>query len=178
MATTNPYQRPRAAVADGDEPEVQPIRIFSAAGRIGRVRFIAYTVGLAMLIVVAAALVGTLLDWLLGGGTFGFVLVLAAIAAVFLVQILLTIQRCHDFDVSGWLSILFILVPLAAVLLWIIPSSRGPNRYGAPTGPNSTLAVIGALVLPFIFVGGILAAIAVPAYQDYVKRAQQAGQRR
>src|SRR3989304_3268338 len=178
MATTNPYQRPRAAGADS-EPEVQSVRICGAAGRIGRVRFIAYTVGLAVLIIAVAGLVGAVLDRVLrGGGGITTVLMFGAIAVVLLIQVLLTIQRCHDFDVSGWLSILFILIPLAALLLWIIPGTNGPNRYGPPTERNSTLAVIGALVLPFVFVAGILAAVAIPAYQDYVKRAQQAGQRR
>jgi uncharacterized membrane protein YhaH (DUF805 family) len=177
MAAVNPYQRPRAAVADSDEPEYQSVRIFGAAGRIGRVRYIAYTVGLPLLIVGLAALVGAALDRVLGIGV-TVPLVIGAYAAVILAYILLSIQRCHDFDVSGWLSIVFILVPLAVLLLWIIPGTKGPNRYGPPTEPNSTLAVIGALVLPFVFVAGILAAVAIPAYQDYVKRAQQAGQRR
>jgi len=179
MAAANPYQRPRAAVADSDELEYQSVRIFGAAGRIGRVRFIAYTVGLAVLIVFVAGFVGAILDGVLrGGGGITTVLMFAAIAVVLVIQVLLTIQRCHDFDVSGWLTILFLLIPLAALLLWIIPGTKGPNRYGSPTEPNSTLAVIGALVLPFVFVAGILAAVAIPAYQDYVKRAQQAGQRR
>ena len=179
MAVANPYQRPRAAVADSDEPEYQSVRIFGAAGRIGRVRFIAYTVGLAVLIVFVAGLVGAILDGVLrGGGGITAMLMFAAIAVVLVIQVLLTIQRCHDFDVSGWLTILFLLIPLAALLLWIIPGTKGPNRYGPPTEPNSTLAAIGALVLPFVFVAGILAAVAIPAYQDYVKRAQQAGQRR
>jgi len=177
MAVANPYQRPRAAVADSDEPEYQSVRIFGAAGRIGRVRYIAYTVGLPLLIVGLAALVGATLDRVLGIGV-TVPLVIGAYAAVILAYIVLSIQRCHDFDVSGWLSIVFILVPLAVLLLWIIPGTKGPNRYGPPTEPNSTLAVIGALVLPFVFVAGILAAVAIPAYQDYVKRAQQAGQRR
>ncbi|HLB13729.1 MAG TPA: DUF805 domain-containing protein [Burkholderiales bacterium] len=177
MAVANPYQGPRAAVADSDEAEYQSVRIFGAAGRIGRVRYIAYTVGLPLLIVGLAALVGAVLDRALGVGV-TVPLVIGAYAAVILAYILLTIQRCHDFDVSGWLSIVFILVPFAVLLLWIIPGTKAPNRYGPPTEPNSTLAVIGALVLPFVFVAGILAAVAIPAYQDYVKRAQQAGQRR
>ena len=87
------------------------------------------------------------------------------------VGVMLTIQRCHDFDVSGWLSLLLI-VPIAPLLFWIIPGSKGANRFGAPTPPNSTGVVILALLLPVLFFGGILAAIALPAYQDYTKRAR------
>jgi len=44
--------------------------------------------------------------------------------------------------------------------------------------PNTTLTVVAGLILPFVVFAGILAAVAIPAHQDYVKRAQQAGQRR
>ena len=44
MATNvNPYQAPGAPVADAGE--VQPVKVFSAAGRIGRARYIAYGLG-------------------------------------------------------------------------------------------------------------------------------------
>lgn len=179
MATTNPYQRPRATVADSDEPEYQTVRIFGVSGRVGRVRYIAYTVGLSLLILAAAGVVAAVLDRALGGnGVVGISLIIAAYGAVLLAYVFLTIQRCHDFDVNGWLSIVFILIPLGMFALWIIPGTRGANRWGPPTAPNSTLAVVGALILPFIFVAGIVAAIAIPAYQNYAKRAPAAEQQR
>jgi len=64
------------------------------------------------------------------------------------------------------------------LVFWFIPGTDGPNRYGAPPPPNTTLAVVAAVIVPMLFVVGILAAIAIPAYQDYVKRAQSAQQRR
>jgi uncharacterized membrane protein YhaH (DUF805 family) len=179
MAAINPYQRPGAAVADGDEPEVQPVRIFGASGRIGRVRYIAYSAGLPFLIVAAVAVVAGLLERVLGAwGSLAVPLLIGAYGLALVICVLLTIQRCHDFDVTGWLSIVFLLVPLAVLLLWFIPGTRGANRFGPPTEPNSALAVIGALVLPLLVAGGILAAIAIPAYQDYAKRAQAAAERR
>ncbi|MEJ8845767.1 hypothetical protein [Variovorax rhizosphaerae] len=41
----NPYAAPNAAVADvgGNGNEVQPIKLWSAKGRIGRLRYLAYT---------------------------------------------------------------------------------------------------------------------------------------
>jgi uncharacterized membrane protein YhaH (DUF805 family) len=125
MAVANPYQRPQAAVADTEEPEYQAVRIFGAAGRIGRVRYIAYTVGLPLLIVGLAAIAASLLERALGGrGAIAVPLLVGAYGAVLIAYVFLTIQRCHDFDVSGWLSIVFILVPLAVLLLWIIPGPR------------------------------------------------------
>lgn len=44
-------------------------------------------------------------------------------------------------------------------------------------GIPSWLVGVIAGVVPFVFVGGILAAIAIPAYQDYVSRAKIAGAR-
>ena len=89
------------------------------------------------------------------------------------VGVMLTIQRCHDFDVSGWLSLLLI-VPVAPLLFWIIPGTKGANRFGDPTPPNSTGVVVLALILPILFFVGIIAAIALPAYQSYVERARMA----
>jgi hypothetical protein len=96
---------------------------------------------------------------------------LAGLAAVVVISVLLTIQRCHDMNMSGWLSLLLI-VPLAPLVFWIVPGTQGANRFGNPPPPNSTGAVVLALILPVLFVVGILAAIAIPAYVDYQKRAQ------
>ena len=85
---------------------------------------------------------------------------------------MLTIQRAHDFDTTGWLSILM-LIPLVNLLFWFIPGTDGENRWGAKTPPNTVLVLIGAWIVPVIFFIGILAAIALPAYQDYTKRAQE-----
>ena len=48
------------------------------------------------------------------------------------------------------------------------------NKYGLPPAPNSVLVVIGSLAMPLVAVLGIVAAIAIPAYQDYVQRAEAA----
>ena len=43
MSAVNPYQPPSAAVADiAPEDGVQPVRVWSARGRIGRLRYMAY----------------------------------------------------------------------------------------------------------------------------------------
>src|SRR6185295_14625688 len=103
-------------------------------------------------------------------GQFGLIL---AWIAIIVVGFMLTIQRCHDFNTTGWLSILM-LIPLVNLIFWFIPGTDGPNDYGDRTPPNGggvVFAVVAVLlVIPVI---GILAAIALPAYQDYTKRAQQ-----
>ena len=167
MEARNPYLTPQAELDDAAE-EYQPVRVFSTSGRIGRVRYIAYSIGLTFLISFVVGIFTALLSSALGSaaGVFMF----AAWAAIVVVSILLTIQRCHDFNASGWLSILG-LIPLVNLIFWFIPGTDGPNRFGNKTPPNSTGVIIVACIVPFIFVTGIVAAIAIPAYQDYAKRA-------
>ncbi len=164
MATNvNPYQAPSAAVADAGG-ETQPVKVFSVSGRIGRARYIAYGMGFYILF-------GALADGLsMALGAVGAALMMVGWVALVVIGFMLTIQRCHDFNMSGWLSLLM-FVPLANLIFLIIPGTDGPNRFGGPTPPNSLGVLIAAWFLPAIMVIGIVAAIALPAYQDYQKRA-------
>jgi uncharacterized membrane protein YhaH (DUF805 family) len=111
---------------------------------------------------------------LAGAASPGVAVAVAALGyiAIVVVQILLTIQRAHDMNVTGWLCLIS-LIPLAALIFWFAPGTRGENNYGRQPPPNTTGAVILACILPIIMIVGIVAAIAVPAYQDYVQRAAQ-----
>jgi uncharacterized membrane protein YhaH (DUF805 family) len=164
MATANPYKAPAAAVADASEA-TEPVRLFAISGRIGRARYIAYTLGLWLLIAFSAGLMAAFL------GSFGAILAIVLYLGMLVLGIMLTIQRAHDFNSSGWMALL-ILVPLVNLIFWFIPGTDGDNDYGAKTPPNSVLVLIGAWLVPLFFVVGVVAAIALPAYQDYVKRAQ------
>jgi uncharacterized membrane protein YhaH (DUF805 family) len=160
----NPYGAPRAAVGDAAEA-FQPVRLFAVSGRIGRARYIVYSIVVSLLLMFTAGAATAFL------GAFGVALLVAAYIAMFVISIMLTIQRSHDFNMSGWFSLLA-LVPLVNLIFWFIPGTDGPNRFGAKTPPNSTGVLVGLWIVPAIFVIGILAAVSIPAYQDYVKRAQ------
>lgn len=160
----NPYETPQAAVAEAPGA-TQPVKVFSVSGRIGRARYIAYGIGLSILI----TLIGGILAAALGSA--GGVAVVATWAALLAISFMLTIQRCHDFNTNGWLSIVM-LVPLVNLMFWFIPGTDGPNRYGAPTPPNNAWVILGVCVVPLVAVIGILAAVALPAYQDYTQRAK------
>ena len=168
----NPYSAPKAEVADAAEAEFQPVKVFSVSGRIGRVRYIGYSVGFALLIGLAIGVVAGFLGAVGVGRNLGAGVGYVAWAVLIAVQIMLAIQRCHDFNSSGWWSV-FSILPLIGLLFWLIPGTDGANRFGARTPPNTTGAVLGALVLPLIVVVGIVAAVAIPAYQQYTMRAQQ-----
>ena len=161
----NPYGAPRAAVDDAKE-EYQAVRIFAVSGRIGRARYIAYTVGIPLIIMFIAGMLGAFL------GSVGAVLIAIGWIAVIVVSFMLTVQRCHDFDTTGWLALVG-MIPLVNLIFWFIPGSDGRNRFGAKTPPNSTGVLIAVWILPVLFIVGIVAAISIPAYQQYVTKAKQ-----
>ena len=168
----NPYAAPKAAVADvyDNEAGVQPVKLFSARGRVGRLRYLAYSVVGYLVMLLAAIVLGAGAGVMGNGGAAGWIGVAAAIP-YFIFMALLTIQRSHDMDWSGWTAILA-FIPLVG-LLWIFNSgSKGGNRFGAPPPPNTTLVKIGGLAFPVIMVVGIIAAGALPAYQGYTQRAK------
>jgi len=176
----NPYQSPRSSIAPAAPTQFGAINVLSAQGRLGRVRYIGYSIGIGFLVNAIAAIVGGVAAALEGGGdavgwlTGGFIIILGVAALA--ISILLGIQRLHDFDASGWWSVLAI-IPLANLALYLVlavmPGNQGPNRFGNPPPPNTVGVILLALIVPLIAVIGIIAAIAIPAYQDYVKHTRE-----
>jgi uncharacterized membrane protein YhaH (DUF805 family) len=167
--TNNPYAPPQKPVVHLME-EYAPVNIFSSNGRIGRLRYIAYTIGIPLLAYlffrVAIFTAGALTNKEMVAMVFLPFLSLSAMAFVFATNVLLTIQRCHDFNTNGWLS-LVIVIPILPLIFWFIPGTKGNNRFGPPPPPNRGVLLKIVLLLILLFVIGILAAIAIPAYQSY-----------
>lgn len=164
MEQANPYIAPSAPVSDMQmDEEFGALRIFTSEGRLGRLRYILYTLGVG--------LVGMLLATTLFMIPFvGPILGVVTYIGVVVVSIFLTIQRCHDFNVTGWLS-LALIVPLVSLIFYFIPGTKATNQYGQQPPPNSTGVKVGAFLLLAVFVLGIVASITLPAYQDYLLRA-------
>lgn len=174
MSVANPYQPPRAKVEDvrGGSGAYQAVRIWSAKGRVSRLQYLGYLMGGYLLVILGAAVVGAIAA---AAGLGKSASALGAIAAIpyMVLSILLSIQRAHDMDWSGWTSLLT-LIPFVA-FVWIFKAGTpGDNRFGAPPPPNTTKVKILALLMPVIAIIGILAAIALPAYQGYALRAKAA----
>ena len=164
--SSNPYAAPKAAVSDIDvAQEFQEIRMWSPSGRIGRLRYLAYSTGASILAGLAAGAATAVL----GEAGAGIVVIVAYIVAV-VFGVITTIKRSHDMDWNGWTALLTI-IPLVALIWMFKPGSEGTNSYGAPPPPNTTAVKILGLLLPVIALIGILAAIAIPAYVDYTNRA-------
>jgi uncharacterized membrane protein YhaH (DUF805 family) len=158
----NPYGAPRAMVADREE--FQPVKLFAVSGRIGRARYIVYSMLVSFVLVLPAMALMALSPGL------GLAVLALAYVATFVMSIMLTIQRSHDINMTGWFSLL-VFVPFANLLFWFVPGTDGANRFGAKTQPNSTRVMVALWIVPVVFVIGIVAAVSIPAYQDYVKRA-------
>ncbi|BAQ77248.1 uncharacterized protein POS17_5554 [Pseudomonas sp. Os17] len=142
----SPYAPPQATVGEA-LPQYATLNVFSFEGRIGRLRYLAWTLVLtvAMLAVVgvgaffgilsAAVLNSTLLT---GVGIVGGIVVFIGFIVV---SIQISVQRLHDLGWSGWLWLLN-FVPIVGsifpLVLMVSPGSNVANRYGAPPPPNTT----------------------------------------
>jgi uncharacterized membrane protein YhaH (DUF805 family) len=170
----NPYSAPAADLAShtGASGTYEP-QAWSTSGRIGRVRFISYSYWISMAIVFVLSLV---FGFLAASNSRLFVLQGLAYLPMLAVMFIMAIRRLHDLGRAGWWSLL-LLVPLMNVLfgLWLMvwPGNKEENEYGLPPGPNTALVIAGAVIFPILFIG-ILAAVAIPAYQQYVERARAA----
>ena len=177
MSAVNPYSPPGAAVADFQDTEgaddgVQPVPFFSHRGRVGRLRYLAYMTFGYFLVILGSGLLGMVMG--IAGAAKYAALAGGVVAIPYLVYwFLLTIQRSHDMGWNGWTSLL-ILIPFVG-LIWIFKGgTAGRNDYGLPPPPNTTAVKIGAFLFPAIFVIGMLAAIALPAYMQYSAKAKAA----
>ena len=173
MEETNVYRAPAADVSNPDD-EVGTVRFFSPSCRIGRLRMLSHNMLASivwyLLLVVIIFLIGDF--GALGGGLVG---VVGLSYVLFLVMFwIIMIQRLHDLDQSGWFSLLM-LVPLVNVLfglyLTFVPGTATTNSYGPKPPANKWYHWIGSVIVP-VMTMGVLAAVAIPAYQDYVERAQ------
>lgn len=140
-----------------DMPQRPRTGLFSLRGRIGRARYVAYTLGSLAAAFVFMLPAGYML--LLSGNpgrilyTVVSVLLFYGFLPIFFA--VLTVRRAHDFNLGGWLALL-LLVPLVNLMFWFIPGTRGDNPYGAQPEPASSGLKLAALVLPVLLIGAFL----------------------
>ena len=174
MRPDNPYVTPKGNLQQETEKFAQ-IRIFSTKGRLGRLRYIAYAFTL-MFIAQILVVVGTpSIIVATSDGPASSALIFAVFSCAAVLGLMLGMQRCHDLDKSGWL-ILLSLIPIInfffTLYLIFAPGTQGANRFGMPPPPNTLVVKILALIIPAIFLIGIVAAMVIPAYMDFIYRAQ------
>ena len=178
MSVIDPYQAPREELLTEEMQEVGEIRFFSPSCRIGRIRYLAH----GALIYLGFSLLAAIVIGVAAGvsrsnehimASYGAMLFAVAFyVPFFTVYWILMVQRLHDLNRVGWWS-LVLFVPVLNVffmfylLLW--PGTGGSNRFGARPPKNRIWHWLVGLFFPVMIIG-ILAAVAIPAYQDYSER--------
>lgn len=180
-AMKSAFQAPAATLVDQESEEdfVTPgVFSFSMAGRLGRLRYIAYSWAVMVPIAVIGILAAILIPRMSGGATLGFVLLAAVGIVAIWLGIRLAVLRLHDVNRTGkWILLLILLFGLGgatmaptliiictavfwlgslALMAW--PGSGGSNDYGPPCGPNTPLIVIGAVLILILQVVGLFKA--------------------
>lgn len=184
MTTANPYQTPGAQLEGSGGNGYINLSVFSPMGRLGRIRYLAYSFGVSLafmaIIMLILVLTGGLAAFTGGESgaspfsALGLLLLVPAYIGMFVISIFILIKRSHDIGWSGW-ACLLAFVPLANLIFIFMPGTKGDNDYGAQTPPNGTGLVIVGVGLPILaFVGGIVAAISIPAYVAYQQKAAMA----
>ncbi|NWB88571.1 MULTISPECIES: DUF805 domain-containing protein [Pseudomonas] len=156
----SPYAPPQARVGD-NLPAFGQLKAFTTNGRIGRLRYLAWS---AVLMFAALPIAGAIFAVVMGTATaspntaitIGVVFGGAAIIALVVFSIQIAVQRLHDIGWSGWLWLLTLVPFVGSVfpfVLMLCPGNSGANQYGAPPPPNSTAVKVLAV---FPFIGGII----------------------
>ncbi len=179
MAGNNPYAAPKASLAMPDGGGVDTSSPFSSKGRFARSTYLAYSFGTMFIVMLLAAALGA--TGLLSGNTAGMgpgatVAMALGYLVVLYVSTIFGIRRLHDLNWSGW-WIVVMYIPIVGIVLAVpmlfFRGTAGVNSYGPPRPPR-TLHVVLAWLMGLIPIAGIVAAIAIPAYVDYTKRAKAA----
>ncbi|TVZ39207.1 TM2 domain-containing protein [Alteromonadaceae bacterium 2753L.S.0a.02] len=87
----------------------------------------------------------------------------------------------HRFYLKQWWGVFYIpfgifgisaiVTLIEAIYFWVCPQDRWQRKYGH-LPPSNVWVWVALCIIPFVAVIGILAAIALPAYQDYTIRAK------
>lgn len=196
METMNPYQSPAADISalanQGAFDESNP---FSPKGRFGRLSYLAWGILLYIPIWVGSMVIGVMAG--INGDPAQAMAVpvamLVLMALYSIAMVLFTIRRLHDFNASGWWTLLFLspmvvpftlrtpedmantmwlLIPavVLSLVFWLILMLRrgteGANRFAPPRITRGWEKVLGYIGIGLMVLAaiGIIAAIAIPMF--------------
>ena len=144
----SPYAPPQASCRRSAAGSSATLKAFSFEGRIGRLRYLAWTMVLTLVLMGVGRRVRLRHRPVAHRPDFdrrpdhrrpGRHCILCIAFVVVSIQI--SVQRLHDIGWSGWLWLLN-LVPFVGsffpFLIMVVPGNTVANRYGAPPPPNST----------------------------------------
>jgi uncharacterized membrane protein YhaH (DUF805 family) len=173
----SPYGPTHAVVGEA-LPQFAALNPFSFDGRIGRLRYLAWTMVLTLALLAACAGFASIALALIGadssagliiGGLLAFIL----FVAIAFISIQITVQRLHDIGWSGWLWLLNLVPFVASVfpfVITVVPGNSTTNRYGPPPPPNSTavklLSLLWLLFIALVFAGALTGSLSA-IQQEY-----------
>jgi uncharacterized membrane protein YhaH (DUF805 family) len=171
----SPYAPPPAAVGNArfgaDDLVTPPAFGLSFEGRIGRVRYLAYGLPVYLPLMIGAILASLFMG---EGRSMLPIVVFGGIGVVLtlIMAVRIAVLRLHDFNLSGrWLllpivgaglaslggsgGVLFVaaVMIVGSLALLLVRGSDGDNNFGPPSGPNTALTVVGAIIV--VVLGGV-----------------------
>lgn len=187
VSSASPYTAPTANMEGYDDTfgQYNDSKFYSATGRIGRIKYLLYPMGFMLCAIVIFGLAMMALGGfssLVGadGKTSGMpitliLLSLLLIVALVYINITSAVRRLNDLNRSGWLALL-LLVPVISnffpLYLMFASGDTGRNDYGLPSAPPTTwMKVLAILMFVGVIAAAIGAALAIPAYQHYIEKA-------
>lgn len=167
----SPYKAPQAHTLAKDIEPYTP-HAFSTHGRIGRARYICYSLWLSMLVMFVGAMIGGFVLAALSShdtGTmkgYAVIVGLGLYVPVFGIFLVMAKRRLNDLGFSGWWG-LMIFLPfinmLLALCLLFWPANDHANKYGPPPAENSLPVIIFGIVVPVALMVLALLAVLLPA---------------
>jgi len=169
MTAENPYSAPGAEL-NGGQSDLYTPSILSFSGRIGRLRYLAYSMGtylLLMLVMVPLVGVSALTGCEPNVSMIGMLIMGVVYISMLVAWITFAKRRLNDLNRNGW-WLLLALVPFVNFLLTIymmfFPGTDGDNRYGAVPMANTLGVQILAWMMPVLMIVGIVAAVVIPQF--------------
>ncbi len=166
----DPYTAPESDLAVAGNDAFGDVRVLSFSGRIGRLRYLAYSMGLMILLsggggIVAAALAPVVNQSAEFSSAIAFIFMVVIYIVAIVATFTFSVRRLNDMDLSGWMSLLF-FVPVAnfilTIVLWAAPGTKGENRFGLQPPPNSGIVTLLGLAMPIMMLLGIASAVLIP----------------
>lgn len=173
MTTVNPYAAPTADDIGGGSTATYEPKVLSLTGRIGRLRYLAFSLVWGVLVTVAAMVLFYTSILLAGIVGMAIAMVLVYVGAL-VPMFALVVRRLNDLNQRGWWSLL-LLVPFAniglAIYMLCWPGTAGMNRFGPAPVANTPLVVAGAISLPVMTLVSVLVmfSLAPPSEDMYMQ---------
>jgi len=142
-------------INQADQQRYSVVDVFSTDGRIGRQDYFVYSIILPFaLLLILGSIAGLISKLGSAASALSYALLAVSVIAVLLMVVRLTIQRCHDFNASGWFAV-FAMIPFANIVFALIQGNNGLNSFGEAPEPPSLSIKIATIVIAGILIATV-----------------------